>query len=109
MKMTVSSPYEGTLKVEGEHITPFFLTLQDANELADKLLETVREQYQLQRESCYQQQLDEQRLTNGFDYTNQAWVVDGRYVSCGHHEAMICNCFGRIHAGESPAANAEIH
>jgi hypothetical protein len=45
----------------------------------------------------------------GFDYENQAWVVDGRYVSCGHPETMDCGCFGRIHAGESPAANAEIH
>lgn len=46
---------------------------------------------------------------SGFDYQNQAWVVDGRYVSCGHPEVMKCGCFGRIHAGESPAANAEIH
>jgi hypothetical protein len=46
---------------------------------------------------------------NGFDYENQAWVVDGRYVSCGHPETMNCGCFGRIHVGESPAANAEIH
>lgn len=46
---------------------------------------------------------------NGFDYENRAWVIDGRYVSCGHPETMKCGCFGRIHAGESPAANAEIH
>ena len=47
--------------------------------------------------------------TIGFDYENQAWVVDGRYVSCGHPETMDCGCFGRIHAGEAPAVNAEIH
>lgn len=46
---------------------------------------------------------------NAYDYENQAWVVDGRYVSCDHPEDMKCGCFGRIHAGESPAANAEIH
>lgn len=44
-----------------------------------------------------------------YDYTNQAWLRDGVYVSCGHSAAMNCGCFGRIHAGESPAANAEIH
>lgn len=47
--------------------------------------------------------------TCSFDYENQAWVVDGRYVSCGHPETMKCGCFGRIHAGEPPAANAEMH
>ena len=47
--------------------------------------------------------------TIGFDYENQAWVVDGRYVNCGHHETINCGCYGRIHAGEAPAANAEIH
>lgn len=49
------------------------------------------------------------QLLNGFDYENQAWVVDGRYVCCGHPANMNCGCFGRIHAGESPAASAEIH
>lgn len=45
----------------------------------------------------------------GFDYENQAWVVDGRYVSCAHPASMNCNCFGKIHVGEAPAANADIH
>lgn len=40
------------------------------------------------------------RLMNGFDYENQAWVDNGRYVSCGHPEAMSCNCYGRLHEGE---------
>jgi len=39
-------------------------------------------------------------LWNGFDYTRQAWVVDGLYVRCGHPETMRCGCFGRQHAGE---------
>jgi hypothetical protein len=39
-------------------------------------------------------------LINGFDYANQAWVKDGRYVRCGHPESMDCGCFGREHAGE---------
>lgn len=49
------------------------------------------------------------RFATIYDYANQAWIVGGVYVSCGHPESMNCNCFGRIHAGESPAANAEIH
>jgi hypothetical protein len=35
----------------------------------------------------------------GFDYENQAWVVDGRYRSCGHSESS-CGCYGKAHEGE---------
>tara|TARA_R110000765_G_scaffold388682_1_gene481019 strand:+ start:421 stop:681 length:261 start_codon:yes stop_codon:yes gene_type:complete len=50
-----------------------------------------------------------------FDYTNQAWTVDGVYVDCGHPVAgtvmgagspapgeafRSCECYGRAHAGE---------
>lgn len=35
-----------------------------------------------------------------YDYTNQAWVVDGKYQACSHPETMDCKCFGRLHAGE---------
>ncbi len=35
-----------------------------------------------------------------FDYLNQAWIVDGRYVNCGHPENMNCGCFGRLHANQ---------
>lgn len=34
-----------------------------------------------------------------YDYTNQAWVKDGKYIRCGHPESMNCGCYGRIHAG----------
>ena len=40
------------------------------------------------------------RLINGYDYDNQAWVLDGRYVLCGHPPDMACICYGRSHAGE---------
>jgi len=40
------------------------------------------------------------KLLNGFDYTNQAWVIDGKYVTCGHSINMNCGCYGRIHEGE---------
>jgi hypothetical protein len=42
-----------------------------------------------------------------FDYANQAWVVDGVYVACGH--AKPCNyCYGTKHEGEQPAPDAEL-
>ena len=56
-----------------------------------------------------------------FDYTNQAWTLDGFYVDCAHPEAGTrmgddgpapgeefpgCDCYGRAHAGE--AVSAEI-
>lgn len=46
---------------------------------------------------------------NGYDYRNQAWVVDGRYVACSHPASMKCNCYGTVHAGELLAANADVH
>lgn len=46
---------------------------------------------------------------NGYDYKNQAWVKDGRYVECGHLPSKACKCFGRIHEGEPVAANADVH
>ena len=42
-------------------------------------------------------------LVNGFDYSNQAWVVDGKFVPCGHvnrNGVRRCSCFGTIHAHE---------
>ena len=35
-----------------------------------------------------------------YDYENQAWVKDGKYVRCGHPDYMGCKCFGKIHEGE---------
>lgn len=39
------------------------------------------------------------RLINGYDYINQAWVLAGKYVTCGHPEVMDCDCFGRKNVG----------
>ena len=39
----------------------------------------------------------EQPVTE-FDYENQAWVVDGIYVRCGHQTE--CGCYGTKHEGE---------
>jgi hypothetical protein len=39
----------------------------------------------------------------GFDYTNQAWVQNGRYVPCGHLDEHGCNCFGKLNAGRRPS------
>lgn len=46
---------------------------------------------------------------NGYDYTNQAWVVNGRYYPCGHAGTeWPCECFGRLHAGEAVRPDAEV-
>ena len=39
-------------------------------------------------------------LISGYDYTNQAWVIDGKYIRCGHPDSMDCGCYGREHEGE---------
>jgi len=57
-----------------------------------------------------------------YDYTNQAWVVDGRYVRCGHATCHIDTgpvfqspeeksryCYGTQHVGERPLPSAELH
>ncbi len=38
-------------------------------------------------------------MGTSFDYTRQAWIVDGRYVRCGHR--FDCDCYGKLHEGES--------
>ena len=40
------------------------------------------------------------KLHNGYDYEKQSWVVDGKYVRCGHPDEMDCGCYGREHEGE---------
>ena len=47
-------------------------------------------------------------LRYGYDYTNQAWVRNGRYVRCGHANQANCKCYGRLHQGEPVAADAEV-
>ena len=40
----------------------------------------------------------------GFDYTNQAWVQNGRYLRCAHGPDLACGCFGKINQGKRPSA-----
>ena len=40
-------------------------------------------------------------LLNGFDYTVQAWVKDGRVLRCGHPEALPCGCTGKTFEGRT--------
>ena len=40
------------------------------------------------------------RLLHGYDYENQAWVIEGKYVRCGHPKKMSCRCYGKAHKGE---------
>ena len=42
---------------------------------------------------------------NHFDYVHQAWTLDGRYVRCGHPQAMYCDCYGKAHQGELANVN----
>lgn len=56
-----------------------------------------------------------------FDYTNQAWVVDGRYERCSHPTckidtgpifygpASLSPCYGTQHVGERPLPSASVH
>lgn len=46
------------------------------------------------------------RLINGYDYHRQAWVKDGRYVSCAHLDN--CGCYGKVHAGECTPVRADV-
>jgi hypothetical protein len=46
---------------------------------------------------------------NGYDYRNQAFVVNGRYAACSHPASMACDCFGTRHLGELLKANADVH
>ena len=34
-----------------------------------------------------------------YDYAQQAWIVDGVYITCGHLDPA-CGCYGKAHAGE---------
>lgn len=46
----------------------------------------------------------EGRLVAGYDYKNQAWVLEGVYATCGHTGDCpgAHMCYGRMHAGEKP-------
>jgi len=47
---------------------------------------------------------DAKQMTNEFyDYKNQAWVVNGKYIKCNHPDEMNCNCYGKLHEGEIAA------
>lgn len=45
-------------------------------------------------------QINEVDDTLYYDYSKQAWVKDGVYLSCNHPATMTCGCYGREHAGE---------
>ena len=51
-----------------------------------------------------QNEYQDNRLINGYDYENQAWVKNGRYVNCGHPADMDCDCYGRKHENELTSA-----
>ena len=64
-----------------------------------------------------------------YDYTNQAWIIDGVYAKCycpeagtlvdpsrenggpggSPYVAWECECYGRLHEGETPMVGASSH
>jgi hypothetical protein len=40
-----------------------------------------------------------------YDYENQAWLKDGKYIRCGHSQDVDCQCYGKLHEGETPKHN----
>ena len=47
-------------------------------------------------------------IHNEFDYTNQAWLRDGRYQDCMHPSSMDCGCYGRKYEGLTVEQVAEV-
>jgi len=35
-----------------------------------------------------------------YDYKNQVWIKEGKYLDCGHPETMDCQCYGRLNSGK---------
>ena len=35
-----------------------------------------------------------------YDYENQAWVRNEKYIRCGHPESMDCQCYGKLNEGK---------
>jgi len=50
---------------------------------------------------------DKKKLS--FDYDKQVWIKDGKYQDCGHPADMVCNCYGREHAGENAVITDACH
>lgn len=68
---------------------------------ADAEIDTKNEQNGMGLEaSCI---LDENG--SGYDYQNQAWIQEFKYLRCGHVDEMNCNCYGKLHEGESVPRN----
>ena len=43
-----------------------------------------------------------------YDYDNQAWVVEGKYIACGHPKPCQF-CFGTKHEGEQVRDRVSLH
>ena len=73
-----------------------------------KYIQREGEVAKAEREIRTEEPGDEAQAHNGYDYVHQAWVRDGKYVRCAHPVSMNCSCYGRLHAGEPVAADAEV-
>ncbi len=45
--------------------------------------------------------VDSDKKRQSYDYEKQVWILDGKYVRCGHPDNMACGCYGKEHAGEN--------
>ncbi len=52
---------------------------------------------------------DKDKARQSYDYDKQVWILDGKYVRCGHPESMGCDCYGRLHAGEMATITEHCH
>lgn len=50
------------------------------------------------------QEINTSEKATYYDYANQAWIRNGKYIRCGHPENMNCGCYGRTHEGEQVGA-----
>jgi len=51
----------------------------------------------------------EDKMQYSYDYEKQAWIINGKYVSCGHPDSMACKCYGKIHAGKPAVITQHCH
>lgn len=43
-----------------------------------------------------------------YDYERQAFVENGLYIRCAHPKSMDCQCYGKLHEGETAPTYAAL-
>jgi hypothetical protein len=96
------------LPVSAQRIAWMETMLREDESSTDELLETffrahgvpaeVAQSYIARRADYLNEKAAKLPTGPHFDYVNQAWTVNGRYVVCEH--PVNCKCYGTRHAGE---------